>query len=250
MAGHSKWANIKHRKGAQDKKRSKIFTRLVKEIAVATKEGGPDPAANPRLRMAIQNAKKANVPKDNITKAVNKGSGDDGTSYEEMTLEGYAPHGVAVFVECLTDNNNRTVANVRSYFNKYNGSLGKSGSVDYMFRRTGIFIVNAEGLQMEEDELTLELLDAGLEDIELSDGNYVISCAFEDFGSLNAKLEELGIEAESSTLERIPDTTIALDLDPARSVMKLIDVLEDDDDVQNIFHNLELSDDLLEELSA
>lgn len=249
MAGHSKWANIKHRKGAQDKKRSKIFTRLVKEIAVATKEGGPDPAANPRLRMAIQNAKKANVPKDNITKAVNKGSGDDGTTYEEMTLEGYAPHGVAVFVECLTDNNNRTVANVRSYFNKYNGSLGKSGSVDYMFQRTGVFIVAAEGLEMGEDELTLELLDAGLEDIEQSDGNYVISCAFEDFGSLNAKLEELGIEAESSTLERIPDTTIELELDPARSVMKLIDVLEDDDDVQNIFHNLELSDELMEELS-
>ncbi len=247
MAGHSKWANIKHRKGAQDKKRSKIFTRLIKEIAVATKEGGPDPAANPRLRMAIQNAKKANVPKDNITKAVNKGSGDDGTSYEEVTLEGYAPHGIAVFVECLTDNNNRTVANVRSYFNKYHGSLGKSGSVDYMFQRMGIFIVKAEGLN--EDDLTLELLDAGLEDIELSDGNFVLSCAFEDFGALNAKLEEMGIEAESSTLERIPANTLELGLDQARSVMKLIDVLEDDDDVQNIFHNLEMSDELMAELS-
>ena len=247
MAGHSKWANIKHRKGAQDKKRSKIFTRLIKEIAVATKEGGPDPAANPRLRMAIQNAKKANVPKDNITKAVNKGSGDDGTSYEEVTLEGYAPHGIAVFVECLTDNNNRTVANVRSYFNKYNGSLGKSGSVDYMFQRMGIFIVKAEGL--DEDELTLELLDAGLEDIELSDGNFVLSCAFEDFGSVNAKLEDMGIEAESSTLERIPSNTLELTLDQARSVMKLIDVLEDDDDVQNIFHNLEMSEELMAELS-
>ena len=244
MAGHSKWANIKHRKGAQDKKRAKIFTRLLKEIAVATKEAGPDPAANPRLRMAIQNAKKANVPKDNIQKAVNKGSGDDGTSYEEVTLEGYAPHGVAVFVECLTDNNNRTVANIRSYFNKYNGSLGKSGSVDYMFSRKGIFIVKEEAVEMDEETLTLELLDAGLEDIELESGNFLLTCAFEDFGSLNAKLEELNIEAESSSLERIPGNTVALNVEQAQSVLKLIDVIEDDDDVQNLFHNLELTDEI------
>ena len=247
MAGHSKWANIKHRKGAQDKKRAKIFTRLVKEIAVATKEGGPDPAANPRLRMAIQNAKKANVPKDNILKAVNKGSGDDGTQYEEVTLEGYAPNGVAVFVECLTDNNNRTVANVRSYFNKYNGSLGKSGSVDYMFQRMGIFIVKSEGL--DEETLTLELLEVGLEDIETSDDSFILTCAFEDFGAVNGKLEELKIEAESSTLERIPATTVALDVERAKSVMKLIDVLEDDDDVQNIFHNMEMTDEIISQLT-
>ncbi|MEM6631222.1 MAG: YebC/PmpR family DNA-binding transcriptional regulator [Bacteroidota bacterium] len=247
MAGHSKWANIKHRKGAQDKKRAKIFTRLVKEIAVATKEGGPDPAANPRLRMAIQNAKKANVPKDNITKAVNKGSGDDGTSYEEVTLEGYAPNGVAVFVECLTDNNNRTVANVRSYFNKYNGSLGKSGSVDYMFQRMGVFVVKSEGL--DEEDLTMELLDVGLEDLESADDTFIITCAFEDFGAVNGKLEELNIEAESSTLERIPDTTIELDLDRAKGVMKLIDILEDDDDVQNIFHNMEMTEEIISQLS-
>lgn len=242
MAGHSKWANIKHRKGAQDKKRSKIFTRLLKEVAIATKEGGPDPAANPRLRMAIQNAKKANVPKDNINKAINKGSGADGTSYEEVTFEGYAPHGVAVFVECLTDNNKRTVSNIRSYFNKYNGSLGKNGSVDYLFERKGMFILKAEGL--DEEEITLELLDAGLEDIELEDGNYVITCAFEDYGTLSAKLEEMGIEAESSSLERIPTTTVKLDLEQAKSVLKLIDVIEDDDDVQNVFHNLELTEEI------
>ncbi len=242
MAGHSKWANIKHRKGAQDKKRSKIFTRLLKEIAVATKEGGADPDANPRLRLAIQNAKKANVPKDNISKQIDKGAGADGTTYEESTFEGYAPHGVAVFIECLSDNNNRTVSNVRSHFNKYNGSLGKNGSVDYLFERKGVFIIKAEGL--DEDDLTLELLDAGLEDIELDGENFVATCAFEDYGTMNAKLEEMKIEAESTSLDRIPTTSVELDVDRARSVLKLIDVIEDDDDVQNVFHNLELTDEI------
>ena len=223
-----------------------MFTKLLKEIAVASKEGGPDPDANPRLRLAIQNAKKANVPKDNITKAVNKGSGNDGTNYEEMTFEGDGPHGVAVFVECLSDNNNRTVANVRSYFNKYNGSLGKSGSVDYMFERKGVFIIKREGL--DEDELTLELLDAGLEDIEVADENFVATCQFEDYGNLNAKLEEMKIEAESTSLERIPTTMVDLGLDAAKSVMKLIEIIEDDDDVQNVFHNLEMSEELMEAL--
>lgn len=247
MAGHSKWANIKHRKGAQDKKRGKLFTRLLKEIAVATKEGGPDPDANPRLRMAIHNAKKANVPKENITKAVNKGSGDDGTSYEEVNLEGYAPHGIAVFVECLTDNNNRTVASVRSHFSKYGGSLGKSGSVDYMFDRKGVFIVNSEGL--DEDDFTMELLEGGLEDIEHSDNTFILTCAFEDYGLLNSKLEELQVEVESSSLERIPANTLTLGLDHAKSVLKLIDIIEDDDDVQNLFHNLELTDEIAAELA-
>ena len=245
MAGHSKWANIKHRKGAQDKKRAKLFTKLIKEVAVAVKEGGEDPDSNPRLRMAIKNARKASVPKDKIDGAIQKGSGADGSSYDEVTLEGYASNGVAVFVECLTDNNNRTVANVRSYFSKYGGSLGKSGSVDYMFDRKGVFVFPAEGL--DEDEITLELLDGGLEDIELSDDNFVASCAFEDYGSLNAKIEELDISAESS-LERIPTTTVSLDLERAKSVLKLIDVIEDDDDVQNVFHNMEMTDELLAEL--
>lgn len=243
MAGHSKWANIKHRKGAQDKKRSKIFTRLLKEIAVSVKEGGADPDANPRLRLAIQNAKKANIPKDKITTQINKGAGE-GDSYEEVTFEGYAPNGVAVFIECLTDNNNRTVANIRSYFNKQNGSLGKSGSVDYMFERKGIFIVKAEGL--EEESLTLALLDAGLEDIELAEDNFVLTTAFEDFGSLNNKLIEMDIEPESANLERIPATTVSLDVDRAKSVLKLLDVIEDDDDVQNVFHNMEMTEEIAE----
>ena len=249
MAGHSKWANIKHRKGAQDAKRAKLFTRLIKEIAVATKEGGPDPDANPRLRVAIKNASKASVPKDKITNAISKGSGADGTSYDEVTFEGYGPNGVAVFVECLTDNNNRTVANVRSYFNKYNGSLGKSGSVDYMFARKGVFVIKSENIEMDEEEFALELMDAGLDEYESNEGNFIATCAFEDFGSLNGKLEELGIEAESSNLERIPSTTVALDVDPAKSVLKLIDKLEDDEDVQNVFHNMEMTEALEAALS-
>jgi len=241
MAGHSKWANIKHRKGAQDAKRAKLFTKLIKEVAVATKEGGPDPDANPRLRMAIKNARKASVPKDRIDGAINKGSGADGTSYDEVTFEGYAPNGVAVFVEALTDNNNRTVANVRSYFNKYGGSMGKSGSVDYMFNRKGIFIFPAEG--HDEEEITMELLDGGLEDIELDGDNYVAYCAFEDYGSLNAKIEELNIDAESS-LNRLPTTTVNLDVERAKAVLKLIDIIEDDDDVQHVFHNMEMTEEL------
>ena len=241
MAGHSKWANIKHRKGAQDAKRAKLFTKLIKEVAVATKEGGPAPDANPRLRMAIKNARKASVPKDRIDGAINKGSGADGTSYDEVTFEGYAPNGVAVFVEALTDNNNRTVANVRSYFNKYGGSMGKSGSVDYMFNRKGIFIFPSEG--HDEEEITMELLDGGLEDIELDGDNYIAYCAFEDYGSLNAKIEELNIDAESS-LNRLPTTTVNLDVERAKAVLKLIDIIEDDDDVQQVFHNMEMTEEL------
>lgn len=242
MAGHSKWANIKHRKGAQDKKRSKLFTKLIKEVSIATKEGGADPDANPRLRMAIKSARKSSVPKDKIEAAIHKGAGADGTNWEDVTFEGYASHGVAVFVEGLTDNNNRTVANVRAAFSKYGGSMGKSGSVGFMFERKGIFIFPAEGL--DEDDITLELLDGGLEDIEQNEGSFVATCAFEDYGTLNAKLEELNIDAESS-LERIPTTTVELSVDHAKSVMKLIDVIEDDDDVQAIFHNLELTEEIL-----
>lgn len=242
MAGHSKWANIKHRKGAKDKKRSKLFTKLLKEVAVATKEGGgSDPDGNPRLRMAIKNAKKASVPKENIDKAVKKGSGADGTVYESLSYEGYASHGVAVFVECMTDNQKRTIANIRSYFNKYNGSIGKSGSVDYMFERKGVFIFPQEGLN--EETLTLQLLEAGLEDIEADEENFIATCAFEDFGQMNSQLEALNIEAESS-LERFPSTTVKLDVERAISVLKLIDLLEDDDDIQQVFHNLEMTDEI------
>jgi YebC/PmpR family DNA-binding regulatory protein len=169
MSGHSKWANIKRRKGAQDAKRAKIFTKLIKELTVASREGGPDPAANPRLRLAVQNAKGANMPKDTMERAIKKGSGSDAEDYIELTYEGYAPHGVAVFVECTTDNLNRTVSNVRATFSKYGGNLGKKGEVEYMFNRKSVFILEApEGL--DQDEFILELIDAGAEDVEFEDG--------------------------------------------------------------------------------
>ena len=245
MAGHSKWANIKHRKGAQDARRSKRFTKLIREVAVATKEGGADPDANPRLKMAIRNARKLSVPKEKIDAAIHKGSGNDGSSYEEMTFEGYAPHGIAIFVEWLSDNNNRIVANVRANFSKYGGSLGKSGSVEYIFDRKGVFIFPAEGI--DEEEITLELLDFGLEEMAFDGEFFTAFCAFEDFGPMNSKLEDMGVDAESN-LERIPTTTLILGVDQARAVLKLIDVMEDDDDVQKVYHNMEMTAELEEAL--
>ena len=246
MAGHSKWANIKHRKGAADKKRAKIFTKLIKEIQVASKEGGPEPDNNPRLRSAITNAKAANMPKDNIERAIKKGSGNDGEDYIELTYEGYGPHGVAIMVECTTDNQNRTVAAVRSYFTKHNGSLGVNGSVDYMFDRKGVFIIPKGHLN--EDDFTLEVIDAGAEDVEF-DGDFIsVTTDFESFGAMQKKLDQMGMEPESANLERIPQTYISLDVESAQKVMKLIDMFEDDDDVAKVFHNLELNEEILESL--
>lgn len=244
MSGHSKWSTIKRKKGALDAKRGKIFTKLIKEISVAVKEGGSDPEANPRLRLAIQNAKGQNMPKENIERAIKK-SGDDGANYEELTYEGYAPFGVAVFVECTTDNLNRTVASVRSLFSKYGGSLGVNGSVDYMFERKGIFLIKqTEG--MDKDDLTLELIDGGAEDVVFSEGYIEVTSAMEDFGNMQAKLDELGLEAETAELQRIPSTTVSLDDEQFEKVMKLIDALEDDDDVQKVYHNLDASESQME----
>lgn len=247
MAGHSKWANIKHRKGAQDAKRGKIFTKLIKEITVAAREGGGDPDTNPRLRLAIQNAKGQNMPKDNIERAINKGSGKDAVDYEELTYEGYGPNGVAVFVECATDNLNRTVSNVRSLFSKYGGSLGVNGSVEYLFDRKGTFLIKQED-SMDEDDITLELIDGGAEEVEFEEGYISVTSAMEDFGAMQNKLDELGLEAETAELQRIPTTTVSLDDEAFAKVMKLIDALEDDDDVQKVYHNLELTDEQLASL--
>lgn len=245
MAGHSKWANIKRRKGAQDAKRAKIFTKLIKEITVAAREGEPDPDGNPRLRLAIQNAKGANMPKDTIERAINKGTGADGADYQEVTYEGYAPHGVAVFVECTTDNLNRTVSSVRSLFNKYGGSLGKNGSVEYMFDRKGVFSFKIpEGLG--EEEFMLEVIDAGAEDVEFEEGYVQVTCAMEDFGSVQQKLDEMNIEVENAELQRIPANTVEVDNDAFVSVMKLIEALEDDDDVAKVYHNMEVSEEQME----
>ena len=249
MSGHSKWSTIKRKKGAIDAKRGKIFTKLIKEITIAVKEGGgPEPEANPRLRLAIQNAKGANMPKDNIERAIKKADGSDGETYEELTYEGYATHGVAVFVECMTDNLNRTVSAVRAAFNKYGGNLGTNGSLEFIFDHKGIFNFQAkEGF--DEDEFMLEVIDAGAEDMEVEDGYVTITTAMEDFGSVNKKIEELGIETETAELQRIPKTHVALDDNAFASLMKFIDALEDNDDVQKVYHNIEIKESQFDLLS-
>jgi YebC/PmpR family DNA-binding regulatory protein len=242
MSGHSKWSTIKRKKGAADAKRGKIFTKIIKEIIIAAKEGGGDPEKNARLRLAVQNAKGANMPKDNIERAIKKAVGSDAENYIETTFEGYAPHGIAVFAECLTDNNNRTVASVRSVFNKYGGSLGTNGSLSFLFERKGVFTVRNEGLSLEE--LELDMIDAGAENLEIDADTIIITCAKEDFGSVNRKLNELGIEPEESGLKRIPNDTRKLDVESAKKVLKFIESLEDDDDIQNVYHNLEITDEI------
>ena len=246
MSGHSKWSTIKRKKGAIDAKRGKIFTKIIKEIIIAAKEGGGDPESNARLRLAIQNAKGANMPKDNIERAIKKASGSDAESFSETTFEGYGPGGIAVFVECLTDNNNRTVASVRAAFNKNGGNLGTNGSLSFLFERKGIFTIRNEGLDLEDVEL--EMIDAGAEDFEIEDDMITVTCAMEDFGSVNRKLYELGIEPEEAGLKRIPNDTKQLDIESARKLLRLVDILEDDDDIQFVYHNLEMTDELAEEL--
>ena len=244
MSGHSKWSTIKRKKGALDAKRSKMFSKIIKEITVAVKEGGgPDADSNPRLRTAIANAKGVNMPKDNVARAISKAGDKDSASFSEVTYEGYATGGIGVFVECTTDNLQRTVANVRSYFTKQNGSLGKNGSLSFIFDRKGIFSFPLGELDVEE--LELEIIDAGAEDIDVEDNFITVTTAMEDFGTMQKKLEELKIEVESAKLERIPNNTESLDVDTAKKVLKLIDMLEDDDDVQEVFHNLAMTDELI-----
>ncbi len=246
MSGHSKWSTIKRKKGALDAKRSKMFSKIIKEINIAVKEGGADPDSNPRLRMAITNAKGVNMPKDNVSRAINKASDKDSENFVETTYEGYAPNGIAIYVECTTDNLQRTVANVRSYFNKFGGSLGTNGSLSFLFDRKGVFTVPKADI--DQDTFEMELIDAGAEEIELEEEFFTVTTAMEDFGLMMKKLEELGVEPENASLQRIPKETVTLDLESARKVMKLIDFFEDDDDIQNVFHNLEISDELMAEL--
>ncbi len=244
MSGHSKWSTIKRKKGALDAKRSKMFSRMTKEITVAVKEGGPDPDGNPRLRLAISNAKGASMPKDTIQRSINKGSDKDAANFIELTYEGYLSHGIAVYVECTTDNQQRTVAAIRAIFNKYNGNLGTNGSLNFIFDRKGMFTVPKGDIDAEEFEL--EMIDGGAEEIELNEGLFTITTSMEDFGNMMKKLEELNIEPESAELQRIPNDTITLELEDAQKIMKVIDIFEENDDVQNVFHNLEMTDELME----
>jgi YebC/PmpR family DNA-binding regulatory protein len=239
MAGHSKWANIQHRKKAQDAKRGKIFTRLVREISVAAREGGGDPDANPRLRLAMDRANAANVPKDNIERAIKKATGDlDGVSYEELRYEGYAPGGVAVMVDCVTDNRNRTVAAVRHAFSKHGGNLGTDGSVAYMFEKKGV-ITFAPGT--DEDKVMEIGLETGAEDIVTGeDGSIEVLTPPESFESVRDGLKQAGLEPEEAEVTQRADPLVALDVESARKVLKFLDVLEDLDDTQDVWSNAEI----------
>lgn len=239
MAGHSKWANIQHRKKAQDAKRGKIFTRLIREISVAVREGGPDPDANPRLRLAWDRANAANVPKDNIERAIKKASGDlEGASFEELRYEGYAPGGVAVMVDCLTDNRNRTVAAVRHAFNKHGGNLGTDGSVAYMFEKKGV-ITLAPGTS---EEKVLELaIEAGAEDVITGeDGSIEVLVGPEEFEAVRDALREGEVTLEEAEVTMRPETLVPLDAEAGAKVLKFLDVLEDLDDTQNVYSNADI----------
>ena len=252
MAGHSKWSNIKHRKGAQDKKRSKEFTKVIKEITMAIKNNNlnADPDSNPALRTALNNAKGVNMPKDNIERAIKKATGEGGENYERVTFEGYAPNGIAFFVECQTDNTNRTVASVRSLFTKGGGSLGVNGSVEFLFERKGVFLLEREKLTGDEEELELELIEGGVESFEKEDEEFItVYTAYEDFGLMQQTLEKLGIEPKNAGLQYIPLTTLDLSTEEGVQVLQLLDKFEDDDDVQEVYHNLEITDEMMEAFS-
>ena len=249
MAGHSKWANIKHRKGAQDKKRAKQFTRAIKEITVAVKEGGgDDPETNPSLRNAVQNAKGVNMPKDTIERAIKKASGAEADNYETVTFEGYGPNGIAIFVECTTDNTNRTVASVRSIFSKNGGSLGTNGSLEFLFDKKGVFVLEKEKIEMNLEDFQLELIEGGATKIEKEDDFITVYTDFADFGLMSSKLEELELEPKNSEVQQIPLNTVELPVNDAIKILNLVEKFEDDDDVQNVYHNLEITDDLIEEM--
>ncbi len=249
MSGHSKWSTIKRKKGAIDAKRGKIFTRLIKEITVAARSGGGDPEGNPRLRSAISTAKAENMPKDNIARAIKKGTGEiAGEVYDEIMYEGYGPGGVAILVECLTDNRNRTVADVRHYFAKNNGNLGESGCVAYMFDKKGLILVDKTTIT--EDELMDKALEAGAEDVVEEESEFQIVTAPEDFDDVRDALEEGGVSFLDASVSMIPQNTVeVVDEKIARSLMKLMESLEDHDDVQNVYANFDIDDDLMEQLS-
>ena len=248
MAGHSQFKNIMHRKGRQDAVRSKIFSKLAREITVAAKAGLPDPDMNPRLRLAIQNAKAQSMPKDNIDRAIKKASGGEGENYDEVRYEGYGPGGVAVIVEALTDNRNRTASNVRAAFTKAGGSLGETGSVSFMFNRVGEIVYS--GSVGDADKVMEAAIEAGAEDVSSDDDGHVIVCAFEDIGDVVSGLEQALGEAESTKTVWRPQTGAPVDEDRARSILKLLAVLEDDDDVQNVYANFEVDDETMAKLSA
>jgi YebC/PmpR family DNA-binding regulatory protein len=244
MAGHSKWANIQHRKGAQDKKRGKLFTKLIREISVAARAGGADPGANPRLRLAIDKAKAQSMPKDNIDRAIKRGAGDlEGADFEEIRYEGYGPGGVAVMVECMTDNRNRTVADVRHAFAKFGGNLGADGSVAYLFNQVGL-ISFAPGA--DEDRLMELAIEAGAEDVQSNDdGSVDVLTAPEDFTRVKSVIGDADLEPELAEVTMRASVSATLGENEASSMVKMLEMLEDLDDVQNVYSNAEIPDDIL-----
>jgi len=247
MAGHSKWANIKHRKAAQDAKRGKIFTKLIRELTVAARTGGADLDSNPRLRDAMAKALAANMKKDTVENAIKRGSGAaDGENYEEVRYEGYGPAGVAVMVECLTDNRNRTVAEVRHAFSKSGGNLGTDGSVAYLFSKIGLLTYQAGS---DEDAIMEAALEAGAEDIVTNDdGSIEVTTSHEDFNAVKEAMAAAGFEPEVAEVTMQPSTNVDLPLEDAEKVMRLVDMLEDLDDVQNVYNNADFSDEVMAQL--
>ena len=246
MSGHSKWATIKHAKGAADAKRGQLFTKFIKEISIAARMGGGDPNANPRLRTAILKARAANMPKDNIERAIKKGTGELGaTTFEEMLYEGYGPGGVAILVEVLTDNKKRAAANVRNIFSKTGGNLGATGSVSYMFNRKGVIEYDAEAVA--EDAVMEAALEAGADDIVNEDGVITVTTDPSAFESVLEALQGKGFESVSAEISMVPDTYSTLDEETTRKVLKLIDRLEEDDDVQNVYSNIDIPEGFEEE---
>ena len=235
----------KARKMKRWSKMAKTFTRIGKDIVIAVKEGGASPETNSRLRQVMQNAKAANMPKDNVLRAIKKASSKDTANYEEISLEGYAVNGIAVFVDCATNNNNRTVADVRSYFSKCDGALGTNGSLEFIFNRKGVFTIEKEKITSSLEDLEMDLIDGGLEELEIDEEAITVYCDFTDFSNMQNKIEDLGIEIQNSELQRIPITTKNISASEAEKVIKLLDLLEENDDVQQVFHNMVLSEEIL-----
>lgn len=250
MSGHSKWSTIKRKKGAADAKRGAIFTRIAKEIALAARQGGGDPDSNFSLRIAVDKAKAANMPKENIERAIKRGTGEgkDGAAYEEIMYEGYAPHGVALMIETVTDNRNRAVADIRHVLSRYGGGMGETGSVAWQFSRASYFEFSSEGL--DEEEIYMVAIEGGADDVTFEDGNAEIVGPVEAFKTVGDQLRMAGIQVEDAGLRMVPNQELELSLDETMKVMKVIEALEDLDDVQNVYSNLSISDEALTKMEA
>ncbi len=249
MSGHSKWATTKHKKAATDAKRGKIFTKITKEITVAAKLGGGDPNGNPRLRTAVAKAKSVSMPADNIKRAIQKGTGElPGVSYEEIIYEGYGPGGVAVIVEVMTDNRNRTVSEIRNIFGKAGGNMGEAGCVAWMFHKKGYLVVNRA--KVDEEKLMTLALDAGAEDMQAEDDNFVITTAPQDFEKVKKALEDAAVPLEVSEVTMVPQTYVKLGGKEAQQMLRLVETLEDNDDVQNVYANFDIPEEILSAIGA